>query len=1320
MKLIQKIFTGILLVLATTTVYFSVQQNVEVSAQANQPAQLNCPWYDFLDISGCRGANQSIQGSQASTTAFICGIRNQAGGFVATSGISQAAQLSTICNDLFTYTQGATGEAKLRTGRGAEDAAAQSGNVCTWVQSNLNGANATALNVSPAVVSSANRICNIDRAFNEQIEQDNRANCGLTDIRCFLENLVGSIARGLTGFIAGIVALVATILAFLVSFLLQIFSFIANELLLINPASNQYIGVSRSVFGIFSNLVNLIILFLFVKTGLDFIFNDKKSPDISNFIITVATIAIGVQFSFALAAAIIALSYNIGYIFLQTVSPGSINPFTAFFDAVNGAFNTQASELLNRLTTNFVAFFTGQNTNLDIVGNLLGTAVVQSTRLFLLLVALWIMWLFIVKFAIRAASMFFLLITAPIGFVFLIAQDLDDDIKKFGKDWWSGLINNALVYPIIVIGLAIGARLVVQISAINTGTANFTTDGFNLFETGTYSIIIAPIIQSVLPGVVGLGTLYLIYQWMEDNLKPAAAGITGKIMQFAGRGANLATNLYRRGVNYGAKGAGYIANTGNLASNVAARLLTRQTADGRYVGLGGMGTYLASRVKRMSKEDALKERNKVIQDQRKKTITDIHREGVKRAIKYSNLADEVYRSDGALNLANRYLPFRMNVDKNGNFSVGVNEGSIGAMGYGATASEAKREADILVSDTLRSRFANDENSLALLEKFNSKNGIRTAFSGRTSQEWQSLRRRMGDEDFGKMVASIRTREGQIAATKARGLDGKDALPSPQALVASVADMVDIGELDYNSEDPKIQREVMQRAQQQFDAAGGRMQAYLRAILDDPQKFSSEVKANPQLAAFLQSKLGVEFLINNYNSDEDIDKIKQLYSQATGLLDFSDKELSDLASGETAGIAVHIQDQMRKVERDLAGTSNNFFIDALDGLKQVRKSRAQNQTRQQRVETATGAGRNGDVYTSDEAVDLFTTVQQTERKSLQATIDDLKSRMATSPDLQSRVRAVGGIEKFAKLIRQSGEAQRASFTKIAADSVINAEVREAIDTAVRNETPVVSDTGEFVDQPTLDAIVKTFGLVEQNGQYKVDFDQAALNGTAAAKTFENQIIPELQALVAKAAVEGAGSVTQAMGGDATYTAALGETLKAVLSSSRKTASVASQIDPAAMTTETFAKISTALEQIDPNELKGFTKDIKMTGQTLTTASGATKSDYSLQDVMRRAVLQKDSNQAAYARLAADYVNTNQSQDLARQTAEALTRIQGTANDPQAVQTQTDTVVQSIAKSAPSVKVNIELGQRLVGGYMGNRPRGRGRGRGRNRGGRGGTP
>lgn len=884
---------------------------------------------------------------------------------------------------------------------------------------------------------------------------------------CFFKSIGNSLAKSIVVILSAIVTLLATILSILVGWILQLLSFIANELLLINPASNQYIGVSRSVFGIFLNLVNLVIVFLFVKTGISFIFDDKKNPDISNFIITVATIAIGVQFSFALAAAVMALSYNIGYIFLQTVSPGSINPFTAFFDAINGAMDSNVQELVQRITSYFVQLVSGNAITTDITGSLLGAAAIQSSRLILFLVGLWIMWLFVVKFAIRAATMFFLLITAPIGFVFLIANDLDKDIKKFGDEWWKGLIANSLVYPIIVIALAIGARLVVQISALNTGN-KITTTGFDLFDTGTYSIILAPMIQSILPGIVALGTLYLIYQWVEDNLKSSVGGIAQKIVQMAGKGANLATNAYRRAGISAAQTAGFMKGGGLKAigsslatpfAGIAPALKELVNSDPKQKLANATQAYRLAKVNARQAKQAL------------------YKNAVSQAVSWGQGYKDNFTTEGPNNILFRALPRRIEIDKNGNTRLVSNENAmnkqhaanvkVGLMDAAMNSSMGLRRmgytaADIAVADDLLTSRAQ-------------KLGVKAdnSLQGKGVADLEAMRSPVYDKVTGAFVGfRDKAMEEHRKAVQVNTIEAMNTA-------------LGIGK-DNNYPDTDVMIDIIERdlLSDGIDGLGNKMRTanpvavkYLRHMLLNGKDFAEDVRSHPVLSQLLTTTQGWETLQEQFRDKDFKQVIRGNLNVGTGWLPDSKVTNPIKATGKFKGEVRYIEGEVRKAAQSpekLGGIGRN-------NVGTVSAIHSETEANGQSAKKAYDAALTGIATNSKDNFELLSEAQMASqfevREKLKAGIDSADEIIKEEYE-QIAFDASTDLENFFGGLASRG-------------ALVNNKTLAALEKLKRSGKAIREANGEFT-QEAKKAILEPAGFVEKNGKWFYNKFEAALD------------------------------------------------------------------------------------------------------------------------------------------------------------------------------------------------------------------------------------
>jgi hypothetical protein len=937
MKLIQKLVIAVLVCVGTLTTVFGA---TSVSAAAAE-----CPWWNFLD-SGCAARQEdAFKKEVTSNAAFLCtNFKNSNGLLVAALVATEAARFRDPCITVFDY----SGDKKSVTAPVSGAAVVKYNEVdkftqdqkdklygmipglCGYIEGSYkNTAILTALSLTQKSYTGVLAICNLNANAERQYTNSTNDNtnsltpdngsCGI-DFGCIIKNFLQTFAKAAAGLVAGVLAVLTYLLAYVVNLIVSVLSYFANELLLINPASNQYIGVARSVFGVFSNLVNLIILFLFIKTGFSFIFDDKKTPDLSTFIISIATIAIGVQFSFALAAAVIALSFNIGYIFLVTLSPAESNPFTAFYKVINESltFSSGPGDFLTGVGQKLGAILSGQEVSVG-SSDLISTAAVQGVRLFIFLISAWLMWLFVQKFALRAVSLFFLLITAPIGFVFLVAgDDLDKDVKKFGDQWWEGLINNSIAYPIIVIGLGIGARLVNQVSQLSAG-ANIDVNGLNLLDPGTYALLIGPLIQKTLPGVIGVATLYLIYQWIEDNLKSAVGGVTQKLLGLARNGWGVTKNALQMGARGIGKGAALgsaiggkiglggvgarIAQFGNDSRNAIGAALNTKIGSGE-VGKNFSKAMRGSVARQNKAATAMQTKQARI-----KTFGDARRSMIESGAAFQKVFDGVASLDGEFNPVRLFSRSTPTVGKDGKVTWTRTKNARN-LEEDAETSAGKAEAAHW-ADFVRRKSAKTPADIADADRIARESGIKSVFLNQGAADLEAMGM---DKAEAKMRAQM-DRDMQAARSKTLGLRGnKDNKPGLNIVRQSMEKVLNTNGLNINSENADERKAARDAVTSKILSDTTALGQFID-LAEDPDSFVALMNQSPVFKKFATSKVGLDILKAELQEDFDEFYIKT-FNATNGNLPFDEQTKSELREDSTYnGLMEHIDNEIKKVVLD---------------------------------------------------------------------------------------------------------------------------------------------------------------------------------------------------------------------------------------------------------------------------------------------------------------------------------------------------------------------------------------------------------------------
>ena len=421
------------------------------------------------------------------------------------------------------------------------------------------------------------RDCTADIASSKVVTKADFDNCidvgstctggdAVCDVQRNLEALTDSIGGLIIGTIAFFMAFLAIFVAMMLQFFLWVLATLGDTFLFMNPASDTYFSISQLLFSFMAQIANILIIAYMVYEGIRFAWGIGAKANFGDFLARLALTALGVQFSFYAVAAVIALSYEIGWIFVQAIDPGLVNPFTAFFDVMvrgitytnvdgqtNGnAFFSALSSLRETFSSN-ARVLTGTN---DITNNMVSFALRYWVLAAVLGFAL-MTFLKIIRFLVaRVAIMFFLLISAPIGYVLWISGS--DIFKTWGNKWFKLLGTYTISFPFIAVMLALGAKVVQEVDVAVSGVARSINQGLasqgnnGLFGGNGLDVVISGMMEFVIPAVMAIGVLMIIDGFVQSELN----GMAGQILD---QGVKAAKGVYQAPGNM-LKGAGQTAN----------------------------------------------------------------------------------------------------------------------------------------------------------------------------------------------------------------------------------------------------------------------------------------------------------------------------------------------------------------------------------------------------------------------------------------------------------------------------------------------------------------------------------------------------------------------------------------------------------------------------------------------------------------------------------------------------------------------------------------------------------------------------------------
>jgi hypothetical protein len=370
------------------------------------------------------------------------------------------------------------------------------------------------------------------------------AKCGIIELACLVNGVFNRIINVGINFIIVASGVFGALIGFILKYVIIIVAGAVNQILLINPASDTFIGVSRSMFGVVSNITNILILIIVAFTGFQFVIGGKKQGEISQIILNIAVTAIGVQFSFSIIAAAIALSYQLGYILsfglLQTVYGGDAtskvgNIFITFTDVLFQAFESvTGNDAWAKITALVPKIGDGNAT-----GELFTFAINQWVLVIILIFIVFMLFRIMTTLAIRIAALFFLLITAPIGFVMLVSDFAP--LKTQSQAWWKAFYSYWLSYIFIMLIMSGGVVLITKLiqtggpidlfsSSLSNGGAQTFTDQIGNINNGG-SLLEA--LSLFIPLGIKAGLALAILNAVNDFVSKQLDGITSGIVNSA-------------------------------------------------------------------------------------------------------------------------------------------------------------------------------------------------------------------------------------------------------------------------------------------------------------------------------------------------------------------------------------------------------------------------------------------------------------------------------------------------------------------------------------------------------------------------------------------------------------------------------------------------------------------------------------------------------------------------------------------------------------------------------------------------------------------
>jgi hypothetical protein len=351
--------------------------------------------------------------------------------------------------------------------------------------------------------------------------------CPPLDVFCVIKTFFAGLGVGFLKLVMGAIAFVLGLIILGLKFFAKIEADVINAVLLINPASDQFIGISQSVVGIIQGIAYLLILVVIAGIGLNYIIGNKQGKsDISNVVLNIAVMAIGIQFSFFGVAALIALSYQIGYVFSSGIisavpafNDGTVlnvqNLFTAFSDSLLKGFNFP-DNVLGKVTQ---IFSSGWGSNLSD-----GFSVFIEFLVMLVILGymVYVFWRLLMTLGMRVIVLFMLLVSAPVGFILWISQY--PAFKKEGQKWASTAAAYILSYLFIMVGMSLMIIIIIKFNNAMDGyyvgfVSNKSTNT-NAADSGLTDNLIQTYIPIFLKMAIALGALNMYSEYVEKSLMP--------------------------------------------------------------------------------------------------------------------------------------------------------------------------------------------------------------------------------------------------------------------------------------------------------------------------------------------------------------------------------------------------------------------------------------------------------------------------------------------------------------------------------------------------------------------------------------------------------------------------------------------------------------------------------------------------------------------------------------------------------------------------------------------------------------------------------
>ncbi len=270
-----------------------------------------------------------------------------------------------------------------------------------------------------------------------------------------------------------VVKVISIIVTWLQSVIYRIFAFvlvpIINALLQVRPYKDAFVNVIYPGWLILRNIANIFFIISLLVVGLRILFQQAGSSTAVSFIRTLLIMALLVNFSLVIAQGIIGIA--------DTVQSQFLPANTRVIEALGAKLMVEPLQNFRAEVTN------NENANFDVDTAAIGLSdTVKPIILLILSVASFFAFAAIAAFLlVRLVMLWILYMLSPLAYVGYVMQLT----KQFADQWWSEFTKWAVITPLLVFFLNIGALMAVSFS---TGSSKL--DIFNKEGTFTGDVVI--------------------------------------------------------------------------------------------------------------------------------------------------------------------------------------------------------------------------------------------------------------------------------------------------------------------------------------------------------------------------------------------------------------------------------------------------------------------------------------------------------------------------------------------------------------------------------------------------------------------------------------------------------------------------------------------------------------------------------------------------------------------------------------------------------------------------------------------------------------